>query len=332
MMRKTQIYPGIILALVLLYSSPAFARNHESEGIGAQGMLSAGEMKTATKSGGTFTSQSNVFNGGTQVRYHSDGNAPSGPILNPRTDPRSAPITNANTINQLNTKGYSGGPGGTVILSGTGVSSTVSRAMSSPNGSMDRAVNALQSTTNAIAQHLNLPVVNQRTSAGGVNVPAVGGAFIPEDKAARMNTWAAQLGLNMADKNSHVGTTTQGAVAPVAGAADQNTVAATTGSATYTMNPLDGTDAGAILGIEPGSTRRVVVVPPVNTGTNTNSFKSDNVSPGTTGTNQSATKTTFPGLTKVDNSSGKPPIFSYTISGLSSTNAKNAYRPLNFQN
>jgi hypothetical protein len=266
-MKKTPIYLVIILALILLYSNPVFSGD---ESVGAQGMLSARELRAASRSGGTITSQSNVLNGGIQVRYGGDEKS------------RSAPITNANTVNQLNTKGYAGGPGGTIILSSAGVSNIVSRAMSSSQGSMDRAVNALQSTTNAIAQHLNLPVVNQRTSAGGVNVPAVGGAFIHEDKAARMDAWAAQLGLNMADKNSHVGTTTQGAVAPAAGAA---------APVTYTTNPLDGTEAGDILGIEPGSTRRMVM--PTNTVINTN-IKLDNVSPGT-GTNKSASSGVFNG-------------------------------------
>jgi hypothetical protein len=258
-MRKTQVYSGIILALVLLYSNPSFARNHESEGIGAQGMLSAGEMRTATKAGGTFTSQGNVLNGGTQVRYHSDGNAPSGPILNPRTDPRSAPITNANTVNQLNTKGYSGGPGGTVILSGTGVSGIVSRAMSSPNGSTDRAVSALQSTANAVSQALNLPVMGQsgvttQISSGGVNVPAVG---IPQSLSQR---GAARDALDQKWRDDNKGKTNyygkENQITAVA-----LTGPATTGSAGYTMNPLDGTEAGAILGIEPGSTSRAVVQP-----------------------------------------------------------------------
>jgi hypothetical protein len=102
MMRRIQVYSGIILALVLLYYSPVFA----GDKFGTQGMFSAGDMKTSIKSGGTFTSQSNIINSGTQVKYGGDERA------------LSAPIANANTATQLNAKGYSAGPGGTVIPSG----------------------------------------------------------------------------------------------------------------------------------------------------------------------------------------------------------------------
>ena len=117
-MRKAQVYSGIILTLALLYSDPVFAgdKSFGVQGMSSaggmrtssfQGMSGAGETRTAIKSGGTFTSQSNVINVGTQVRYGGDEKS------------LSAPITNANTMTQLNTKGYSSGPGGSVILSGT---------------------------------------------------------------------------------------------------------------------------------------------------------------------------------------------------------------------
>jgi hypothetical protein len=117
-MKKTQVYLGIILALVLLYSCPLFAGDKsfgvqgmssagEIRTTGFKGMSSADEMKTSSKSGGAFTSQSNIANVGTQVRYGGDEKS------------RSTPMTNANTITQLNTKGYSSSPRGTVILSDT---------------------------------------------------------------------------------------------------------------------------------------------------------------------------------------------------------------------
>lgn len=176
-MKKTNIVFGSILALALVYSSPAFSENGPS---GASGMLSAGEMRAAIKSGGSFTSQSNVLNGGTQVRY--GGTEAS----------RSAPITNANTIHNLNTKGYAAGPGETTIFSGAAVSSIVTNAVSQAqtvyNGgknivdyasyelnrgvsaAMGNAVTALQNSHQAVAHSLNLPVINTQSVSSNAQV------------------------------------------------------------------------------------------------------------------------------------------------------------------
>lgn len=50
-MRKTSIGIGVIIALVLLYSCPAFA---EDESLGAKGMLSSREMRAINNAGGTI--------------------------------------------------------------------------------------------------------------------------------------------------------------------------------------------------------------------------------------------------------------------------------------
>ena len=97
-----------------------------SPGIAADGLLSAGEMRAVTKSGGTITSQSNVLNGGIQVRY--GGTEAS----------RSAPITNINDVRNinanLNTQGYSAGPSGSgvFIVSAAKISEIVQSSYADP--------------------------------------------------------------------------------------------------------------------------------------------------------------------------------------------------------
>jgi hypothetical protein len=118
MMRSISIFLGMVPVLVLLYSGQIFA---EDESLGAKGLLSTRDMRAITKSGGTFTSQGNVLSGGTQVRYGGDEKS------------RSAAITDANVINQLNTKGQATvmnkGGGTTTIVSGGEISKPLNAAM-----------------------------------------------------------------------------------------------------------------------------------------------------------------------------------------------------------
>jgi hypothetical protein len=250
MMGKTNIYLGIILALVLLCSSPAFAGD---ESLGAQGMLSAREMRAVSKSGGVITSQSNVLNGGAQVRYGHDGTAPS-----------TASITSANTVNNLNTNGRSAGPGGTTILSGTTVSNMVTNAVSQTqtiytggknmvdnasygmnrgaSAAMSNAVNALQVGSNPVIASITDPVPGQ--NSGKSEWAPLGGQShqaLSETKAQAMDAYAAKIGLDMSNQNSHATGTSP------------NAVSGSAGTATGSSNPLAGTAAGDVLGLEPGA-------------------------------------------------------------------------------
>ncbi|MCX5708474.1 MAG: hypothetical protein NTY14_05835 [Candidatus Omnitrophica bacterium] len=69
-MRNVNICLGVILALILLYSNPAFAGNHENESLGAQGLFTSGEMHAVTRAGGTFApSQSNSNHAAPLARF-----------------------------------------------------------------------------------------------------------------------------------------------------------------------------------------------------------------------------------------------------------------------
>jgi hypothetical protein len=77
MMRNATICLGIVLSLVLLYSSPVFAKSSNSEqSLGAKGLFSSREMHAVTNSGGTFASPNKSGSGGAPVAVYKTANGP----------------------------------------------------------------------------------------------------------------------------------------------------------------------------------------------------------------------------------------------------------------
>jgi Flp pilus assembly pilin Flp len=239
--------------------SPTFSENVSSAGNGsngADGMLSAGEMRAVIKSGGTITSQSNVLNGGVQVRY--GGTEAT----------RSAPITNANEVRNinanLNTQGHSAGPSGsgTFIVSGSKISEIVQSSYAN-SGQRDAAAGSVNSqfglgrgTSNAMGAAVN-GINTFVYGAPPTGNPAASQPLVVDGKPYQVSI------IGIAPQPSATVT-----------AASGSTGAETSTSAGGHWEPayMAGTDAGNDLGIDPDAKTWVPAASP-NTGTgNTDIF------------------------------------------------------------